>query len=126
MLPERFGIGQYVGMVYTENDAVAPLCCAPLLDGVLSEDDAAALAVTLKALADPIRLRIVSIIAATENGEICTCDLPALLDRSQPTTSHHLSQLTKAGVVEREQRGKWAWFRVVPDRLNAIGQALRS
>jgi ArsR family transcriptional regulator len=100
-------------------------CCTPVLDAILSEDDAADLAKLLKALADPIRLRIVSIIAASPMGEICTCDLPALLDRSQPTISHHLSLLSKAGLVEREQRGKWAWFRVAPDRLDAIGRALR-
>jgi ArsR family transcriptional regulator len=78
----------------------------------------------LKALADPVRLRLVSIIATSETGEVCTCDLPALVDRSQPTVSHHLSQLVKAGVLSREQRGKWAWFRVRPEQLDALRAAL--
>ena len=97
------------------------LCCDPLSSGALSHDDAVELAKILKALADPIRLRLVSIIAASPSGEVCTCDLPELLDRSQPTISHHLTQLAKAGIVEREQRGKWAWFTLRPQRLNALG-----
>lgn len=97
-----------------------PLCCAPLTEAVLDEDAAAELSGILKALADPVRLRLVSIIAAAPTGEVCACDLPALLDRSQPTMSHHLSQLVKAGLVEREQRGKWAWFRLRPQRLDAL------
>jgi ArsR family transcriptional regulator len=68
----------------------------------------------------------VSIVATAASGEVCACDLPALLDRSQPTVSHHLSLLVKAGVLEREQRGKWAWFRLRRDRLAALGDALVS
>jgi ArsR family transcriptional regulator len=98
------------------------LCCGPLTGAVLDEAEATELAGVLKALADPIRLRLLSIVAA--QGEICACDLPALLDRSQPTISHHLSQLTKAGVLEREQRGKWAWFRLRADRLAQVSRAL--
>jgi ArsR family transcriptional regulator len=90
----------------------------------LDEDDAAELAVLLKALADPARLRLVSIIAASPSGEACACDLPGLLDRSQPTVSHHLGQLVKAGILEREQRGKWAWFRVRSERLDALRSSL--
>ena len=108
----------------TTSETLAVPCCEPLLGGELSDADASELATILKALADPIRLRLVSIIAASANGEVCTCDLPALLDRSQPTISHHLSQLTKAGIVEREQRGKWAWFRLRPERLSALGAIL--
>lgn len=128
MLPKHFDICQYVFMAMSDtNDTTQTLtvpCCAPLLGAELSDHDATELASILKALADPIRLRLVSIIAASADGEICTCDLPALLDRSQPTISHHLSQLTKAGIVEREQRGKWAWFRLRPERLNALGAIL--
>jgi ArsR family transcriptional regulator len=102
----------------------APLCCAPLLGAPLSQDDAVELARVLKALADPVRLRLVSLIAATPGGEACACDLPARVDRSQPTVSHHLSQLVAAGVLEREQRGKWAWFRVRGDQLTAVTRAL--
>ncbi|HET6663396.1 MAG TPA: metalloregulator ArsR/SmtB family transcription factor [Acidimicrobiales bacterium] len=103
---------------------VEPLCCSPVTAGRLDEDAAADLAAVLKALADPVRLRLVSLIAAAPSGEICACDLPGLLDRSQPTVSHHLSQLVRAGLVDREQRGKWAWFRLRPDRFAAVRAAL--
>ena len=102
----------------------APLCCPPLAATPLDEGRATELAAALKALADPVRLRLLSIIATAPTGEICACDLPALLDRSQPTISHHLSQLLKAGVVEREQRGKWAWFRLRPDQLDSLSDFL--
>jgi ArsR family transcriptional regulator len=100
------------------------LCCPAVTAGLLDEDAAAELAGVLKALADPIRLRLVSIVAAAPTGEVCACDLPALLDRSQPTVSHHLSQLVHAGLISREQRGKWAWFRLRPDRFAAVRAAL--
>jgi len=99
-------------------------CCAPLLRAVLDEDQAADFADVLRALADPVRLRLVSIAATTESGEVCACDLPALVDRSQPTVSHHLSVLVSAGLLEREQRGKWAWFRLRRERLAAVSDAL--
>jgi ArsR family transcriptional regulator len=100
------------------------LCCAPLLRSAIDEEQAAELADVLKALADPVRLRLVSIVATAESGEVCACDFPAIVGRSQPTVSHHLSLLVKAGVLEREQRGKWAWFRLRPERLTALGDAL--
>lgn len=78
----------------------------------------------MKALADPARLRLLSLIAATDDGWACACDLHTPLGRSQPTVSHHLSTLVKAGLLEREQRGKWAWFRVRHDRLDAVRTAL--
>ena len=96
----------------------APLCCTPLSKAPMSEDEASSVADVLKVIADPVRLRIVSIVASS--GEVCACDLPALLDRSQPTISHHLSQLVNAGLLEREKRGKWAWFRLHQARLNEI------
>ncbi|MEO1062523.1 MAG: metalloregulator ArsR/SmtB family transcription factor [Actinomycetota bacterium] len=99
-------------------------CCPPLLGPSLDEEDAEALAATLKALADPVRLRLVNLIAAAPDGEVCACDLPAQLDRSQPTISHHLSLLTKAGIVEREQRGRWAWFTLRSEQLAALCLAL--
>lgn len=107
-----------------EPTPVAALCCPPVTAGVLDEDAATELAGVLKALADPVRLRLVSLIAAAPTGEICACDLPALLDRSQPTVSHHLTQLVRAGLLDREQRGKWAWFRIRPDGFAAIRAAL--
>src|SRR5688572_3021896 len=84
---------QYV-VVNSEPDL--ELCCPPLGEGALDADAAVELAGILKALADPVRLRLVSLIASSPTGEVCACDLPALLDRSQPTMSHHLSQLVKA------------------------------
>jgi ArsR family transcriptional regulator len=103
---------------------VADACCAPLTAAALDEDQAIELAAVLKALADPVRLRLVSIIASTPAGEVCACDLPALLNRSQPTVSHHLTQLVRAGLVRREQRGKWAWFSVRPEGFDAVRSAL--
>jgi ArsR family transcriptional regulator, arsenate/arsenite/antimonite-responsive transcriptional repressor len=103
---------------------VDALCCVPVTAGRLDETEAAELARVLKALADPVRLRLVSLIADAPTGEICACDLPALLDRSQPTVSHHLSQLVRAGLIDREQRGKWAWFRLRAERLAAVRAAL--
>jgi ArsR family transcriptional regulator len=100
------------------------VCCAPLTEGVLAEDEAAELAAMFKLLADPVRLRLLSMIANAPAGEVCACDLTEPLGRSQPTVSHHLSALTDAGLLEREKRGKWAWFRVVPDRLAILRDAL--
>ena len=71
-----------------------------------------------------MRLRLLSLIAIAEDREVCACDLPAQLGRSQPTISHHLTQLVKAGLIEREQRGKWAWFRVRRKRLASLRAAL--
>jgi ArsR family transcriptional regulator, arsenate/arsenite/antimonite-responsive transcriptional repressor len=103
---------------------VGALCCPPVTAGVLEEAEATELAAVLKALADPVRLRLVSLIAAAPSGEICTCDLPALLNRSQPTVSHHVTQLVRAGLLEREQRGKWAWFSIRPEGFAALRAAL--
>jgi ArsR family transcriptional regulator, arsenate/arsenite/antimonite-responsive transcriptional repressor len=99
-------------------------CCPPLTDRALDEAQAADLAAAFKLLADPVRLRLLSIVAAAPTGEVCACDLPAMLGRSQPTVSHHLTALTEAGLLEREKRGKWAWFRVVPERLDVLRDAL--
>lgn len=105
-------------------DADAAACCLPRLQTSLDETTATELAEILKAVADPVRLRLVSIVANAPSGEVCACDLPGLVDRSQPTVSHHLSLLVKAGILAREQRGKWAWFRLRPERLAALADAL--
>ena len=97
-------------------------CC--VLTTPLDEDEADTLAHQLKALADPVRLRIVSMVATSNTGDVCACDFPSILDRSQPTISHHLRQLVTAGILEREQRGKWAWFSLVPGALDGIRAAL--
>lgn len=95
-----------------------------MLDSPLDEREAEALAARLKALADPTRIRLVSMLATSPTGELCACDLPEVLGKSQPTTSHHLKQLIEAGLVEREQRGKWAWFRLRRDALADVRIAL--
>ena len=100
------------------------LCCAPVTEGVLDESQATELASVFKVLADPARLRLLSMVAAAESGEACACDLVEPVGRSQPTVSHHLSLLVDAGLLTREKRGKWAWYRVVPERLDAIRAAL--
>lgn len=104
------------------NTQAADACCPPLLGPTLDDAAAADLAATLKALADPVRLKLLNLIA--HSGEACACDLPALLDRTQPTISHHLTILVKAGLLHREQRGKWAWFRLNPARLTELCAAL--
>lgn len=120
-LASRFDVCQYVSMTSSETPApTTELCCGPLAGHGLSSEEATELAAVLKALADPVRLRLISLIASAPTGEVCACDLPGLLDRTQPTTSHHLSQLVKAGFLEREQRGKWAWFRIRSERLAAV------
>lgn len=99
-------------------------CCAPLVRSPLSATDATALAVTLKALADPARLRLLSLVAAHEGGEACVCDLIEPLGLSQPTVSHHLKVLVDAGLLTREKRGVWAYFTVVPGALDALAAVL--
>lgn len=100
----------------------AVACCAPLATPVLSEDEATATADVFKALADPARVRIVNVLA-TNAGPVCVCELIEPLGLSQPTVSHHMKKLLDAGLVEREQRGKWAYFslsRDATDKLAAV------
>lgn len=100
-------------------------CCPPLVTGeVLSTGDAEALATMLKAVADPVRLRLLSLVMQAESGEVCACDMPAAVDRSQSTVSHHLSLLVDAGLLVREQRGRWAWFSLDDSALADLSRAL--
>ena len=99
-------------------------CCSPLTGGVLDGEAAETLARMFKALGDPARVRLLSLIAASEGGEACICDLTEPVGLSQPTVSHHMRLLAEAGLVSREQRGKWVNFRVVDQTLNAISRAL--
>lgn len=99
-------------------------CCTPLTAPDLDEADATELSEVFKVLADPARLRLLSLVANAPGGEACACDLVAPLDRSQPTVSHHLSQLVEAGLLTREKRGRWAWYRLVPERLAGIRAVL--
>jgi ArsR family transcriptional regulator, arsenate/arsenite/antimonite-responsive transcriptional repressor len=103
-----------------EPDAV--VCCAPIGDAALGRVDAEALAAGFAALADPVRLRLLSMIASA--GEICACDVVEPLGKSQPTISHHTKVLADAGLVRGERRGRWTWWSVVPERLEALRSAL--
>lgn len=94
--------------------------CAPLTHAPLGEGDAERLAAALRVLADPSRLRLLGLIQAQEGAEACVCHLTDALGLSQPTVSHHLRVLREAGLVEREQRGSWAYFRVVPEALDDL------
>ncbi|MEX2654280.1 MAG: metalloregulator ArsR/SmtB family transcription factor [Acidimicrobiia bacterium] len=99
------------------------ICCTPIAGG-LSSAEAEDLAAMLKVLADPARIRIVSMLAIAADGEVCVCDLTDPLDLSQPTVSHHIKQLREAGFIESERRGKWIYHRLVPDRLAQVRRAL--
>ena len=99
-------------------------CCSPVRTDVLDEAQAALLAASFAALADPIRLRLLSHIAAAGVNEVCACDLVEPSGRSQPTVSHHMKILVDAGLVEREKRGLWVWYRLVPSRLDALRSVL--
>lgn len=100
-------------------------CCAPLIREPLADAEARDLATMFKALADPARLSLLSLIASHQGGEACVCDLTEPVDLSQPTVSHHLKILTDAGLLTRDKRGKWAYYAVVPDALDALGEILR-
>mgnify|MGYP001157885808 CR=1 FL=1 len=91
---------------------------------VMDRSAAEAGAALLKAVADPARLQLLSLIRSSEGGEACVCDLTAPIGLSQPTVSHHLKVLTDAGILERDKRGTWAWFRIVPERLAEIASLL--
>ena len=99
-------------------------CCSPLLQSPIQADEASQLATAFKVLGDPARLRILSLIAADPDREACVCEMVGPLDLSQPTVSHHLKVLHEAGLLEREKRGTWAFYRVVPGRLAALRDAL--
>jgi ArsR family transcriptional regulator, arsenate/arsenite/antimonite-responsive transcriptional repressor len=95
-------------------------CCSPATGPTMSAEDADRTARTLKALADPARLRLLSIIAAHDGGEACVCDLTEPVGLSQPTVSHHLKVLTEAGFVTREKRGVWAYYTLVPAAVDEL------
>jgi ArsR family transcriptional regulator len=103
---------------------LADECCTPLVREPLTADQAADLARILKALADPTRLRLVSMVAAHDGGEACVCDLTDPLGLTQPTISHHLKILMDAGIFTRDQRGKWAYYALVPRALDAVSAVL--
>jgi len=99
-------------------------CCTTLVREPISPGHAAELARVLKALADPTRLRLVSMVAAHDGGEACVCDLTDPLGLTQPTISHHLKVLVDAGILTRDKRGKWAYYALVPSALDALAAIL--
>ncbi len=99
-------------------------CCPSVLTETLDEHDAGELARGFAALADPTRLRLLNLLAAAETGEICACDFVEPTGKSQPTVSHHLRTLTEAGLIVGDKRGRWVWYSLVPDRLEALRGAL--
>ncbi len=99
-------------------------CCAPLVDEPLSAEAAERISSLVKALADPVRLRLVSLVAAHQGGEACVCDLNDAFDLSQPTISHHLKVLHEAGLLEREKRGVWVYYRINAAALGDLGALL--
>ena len=101
---------------------VPPLCCPPVVEAPLRAAEAEELARVLAALADPVRLRLFSIVAA--RGEVCSCELEEPLGKSQPTVSHHTKVLAEAGLLTGEKRGRWVWWSIVPARLAGLRQAL--
>jgi ArsR family transcriptional regulator len=99
-------------------------CCPPVLEAPLARAQAERLAAAFRAIADPARLRLLGFIASRPEGEACVCELTRPLSLSQPTVSHHLKVLHDAGLLAREQRGTWAYYRVVPERLATLRDAL--
>lgn len=99
-------------------------CCSPLTREIITQEQADDLARSLKAIADPVRLRLLSTIAASQGQEACVCDLTEPLNIGQPTVSHHLKVLTEAGFVTRSKRGTWAYYSLVPGALDSVARLL--
>jgi DNA-binding transcriptional ArsR family regulator len=105
-------------------DLSAPVCCAPLAAGTMTGDDALEVALRLKALADPVRLQLLTLIASAPEGEACNCDMAAAVGLTDATVSHHLKALREAGLVVGERRGTWTYYRSVPAALGALCRVL--
>lgn len=110
----------------TVDTNVDAACCTPAVTSALSEQDAERIARVFKALGDPTRMRLLSLIARGEGGEACICDLTDPVGLSQGTVSHHMKLLAEAGLVTREQRGKWAYYAITDGALDAAAAALRA
>ncbi|WP_326608738.1 metalloregulator ArsR/SmtB family transcription factor [Streptomyces sp. NBC_01799] len=102
------------------------VCCSPMVHEPLGEADSGDLAHMFKALSDPVRLRLLSLIASHEGGEACVCDLTGPFDVSQPTISHHLKVLREAGLVGSERRGTWVYYWVLPAALARLSSLLQT
>ena len=129
-----YGYTSMIVNVYNQPMPVAELlpltdvsaCCAPLTREPISAAEATDLAAQLKAIADPARLRLISMVAAHDDREACVCDLTEPLGLSQGTVSHHLKVLVDAGIFTRDKRGTWAYYRLVPGALDSIASVLVS
>ncbi len=97
-------------------------CCTPITESALGERDAVEVAGVFAALSDPVRLRLLSIVAA--EGEVCSCNLELPLGKSQPTVSHHTRVLAEAGLIEGEKRGRWMWWHLVPEQVDRLRRVL--
>lgn len=104
-------------------EASETVCCSVLV-APLAQAEAAELASAFAALSDPARLRLLSLMASAESGEVCVCELTGPLGKSQPTVSHHLKVLVQAGLIKGDKRGRWTWYSVVPERVEALRGAL--
>lgn len=113
------------GLMVAEDGAADALCCVPAQgDGALDAAEAAVLAARFKALSDPNRLRLLSMVSSSADAEACVCDLSEPLDLGQPTVSHHLKILVDAGILHREKRGVWAYYSLVPGALEGLAATL--
>jgi ArsR family transcriptional regulator len=110
------------GVVPADGAADPVACCAPVTEAPLSEADALELARVMAALSDPVRLRLLSLVAS--NREVCSCELERPLAKSQPTVSHHTKVLAEAGLISGERRGRWMWWHANPERLASLRAAL--
>jgi len=108
----------------SKSGAAKAVRCQPLLAEPMSEEAAELLATRLKVLADPVRLRLLSLVGSHASGEACVCDLAGAFDLSQPTISHHLKVLHEAGLLSRSKRGTWVYYAVQPESLEAVAGAL--
>jgi ArsR family transcriptional regulator len=117
-------VSMYVNTRSPAGSKKAQACCAQPLVAPLDRDEADDLAHAFAALADPVRLRLLSIVA--DAGEICACDLLVPLGKSQPTVSHHTKVLAEAGILRGEKRGRWVWWSVDPARVRAVRDALKA
>jgi len=123
-LPQGIDFCQYRCMsnsVTVINPAETAACCSPLTAEPLTMEQAEQVAPLLKALADPVRLRLLSLVACHEGGEACICELNDVFELSQPTISHHMKVLGDAGLVDRDKRGVWVYYKIGPQALASLG-----
>ncbi len=114
----------YVNMGNMKLSKSVGSCCSPLLMGRLTPEEAVRLAGIFRVLGEPVRLQMLSLIAAQPNKEVCACELVKPVGLSQPTISHHLKVMYETGLLEKERRGTWIYYRIMPEQLAMLGAAL--